>query len=309
MANDNVQFILARFLSHPFTLDFIVTANSREVLEKIVLPRINAFLEERGVRLSAEKTVITHIHQGFDFLGQTIRKHPRSKGRPAKLQITPSKASFQAIKARVKQLCRQGLGDTPEQLIDTLNPVLRGWANYHRYAICSQTFRQLDSFVWRRVYRWAKHRHPDKTGRWVAQRYFPHQPGESWRLTDPKTGKQLIRVSEAVKPQRYVKIKAHANPFAPEWVGYFQDRDRQLSLRASSPFRAKVLCRQQGRCPQCRQMIECEQEIELHHLDGNPRNNRIANLVFLHSNCHRQIHYAPDDFTGSPRPFESVGHA
>jgi RNA-directed DNA polymerase len=282
--------------------DFIVTANSREALEDLVLPRINAFLEERGVRLSAEKTVITHIAEGFDFLGQTIRKYPRSNGMPAKLQITPSKAAFQAIKVRIRALCKENLGAAPSELIDALNPVLRGWANYHRHVICAETFGKLDSFVWRRSFRWAKHRHPDKTGRWVAERYFPHQRGESWRFTDPSTGKQLIRVADAIKAQRHLKIKGAANPFDPEWASYFQHRDQQLMLRASSAFRAKVLKRQEGSCPTCRQVIHRDEDIELHHCDGNHQNNRIDNLVFLHPNCHRQVHYAPDITTESSRP-------
>ena len=182
--------------------DFIVTANSREALEHTVLPAVNAFLAARGMRLSPHKTIITPLAQGFDFLGQTVRKHVRPNGKSAKLQLTPSQASVQAIPAKVNTLCRHAAGATPAQLIDTLNPLLRGWANYHRHSICSETFAQLDSFVWRRLYRWAKLRHPNKTGRWITERYFPHQPGESWRYTDPTTGKQLLRIQAAVKPQR-----------------------------------------------------------------------------------------------------------
>jgi len=127
--------------------DFIVTANSREVLAEVVLPRINAFLAERGVRLSVEKTVITPLSQGFDFLGQTLRKHERRNRKPAKLRITPSTASFQALTAKIRTRCKPAAGATPEQLIDALNPLLRGWANYHRHVLCGQSFAQLDSFV------------------------------------------------------------------------------------------------------------------------------------------------------------------
>jgi RNA-directed DNA polymerase len=289
--------------------DFLVTANSREVLEETVLPRINAFLAARGVRLSRTKTVITHISQGFDFLGQTLRKYERPQGKPAKLQITPSKASLQAIKARVKALCKQSTGSTPAQLIGTLNPVLRGWANYHRHVICGTTFAQLDSFVWRRLFRWAKLRHPDKTGRWIAARYFPHYRGEPWRFTDPDTGTQILRIQEAVKPQRHIKVKGDANPFDPAWEVYFQHRDRQLTLQTSSPGRAKILNQQNGLCPVCRQVIQCEEALELHHRDGHHQNNRLANLVFLHPTCHRQVHYGPDRKTDSLRPSRGVGHA
>jgi RNA-directed DNA polymerase len=82
--------------------DFLVTANSRQVLAEVILPRINAFLAERGARLSAEKTVLTPRSQGFDFLGPTLRKRERPHRRPAKLQITPSTASFQALKDKVR---------------------------------------------------------------------------------------------------------------------------------------------------------------------------------------------------------------
>jgi Group II intron, maturase-specific domain./HNH endonuclease. len=175
--------------------------------------------------------------------------------------------------------------------------------------ICSKTFRQLDSFVWRRLYRWAKLRHPNKTGRWIAQRYFPHLPGETWRFTDPKTGKRLIRVMQTVKPQRHIKIKAQANPFDPLWEAYFQQRDRQVTLRASSPVRATILSQQQGDCPGCRQVIQYDQDIELPHREGNHQNNSLSNLVFLHPACHRQVHYAPDNRTETSRPLRGVGHA
>ncbi len=289
--------------------DFIVTANSREVLAETVLPRINAFLAERGVRLSAEKTLITPIAKGFDFLGQTLRKHDGRNGEPAKLLIKPSTASFHALKAKVRTLCQQAAGATPEALIERLNPVLRGWANYHRHTLCSQIFFWLDSFGWRRLFRWAKRRHPDKTGCWIADHYFPHQPGESWCFTDPATGKQVLRVLESIKPERYLKVKSAANPFDPDWEAYFRVRDQRLRLRASSPFRATILRQQPGQSPCCRQMIQVEEEVEVHHRDGNHQNNHLANLVWLHPTCHHQVHYAPDNPTQSSRPSRGVGQA
>jgi RNA-directed DNA polymerase len=289
--------------------DFLVTATSRQVLAETVLPRLHAFLADRGVQLSAEKTVITPIAQGFDFLGQTVRKPQRANGKPTKLQITPSKVSFQALKDKVRTLCKQARGTPPARLIETLTPVLRGWANYHRYVICGETFAKVDNFVWQRVYRWARRRHSNKTGRWITDRYFPHCQGESWRFTDPVTGKQLLRVQEAVKPQRYLKIRGAANPFDPAWEAYFQDRDRKLALQASSPFRATLLRQQHGRCPSCRQVMQVEEEVELHHRDGHHQNNQLGNLVLLHPTCHRQEHYAPEPTPAPSRPSRGVGQA
>jgi RNA-directed DNA polymerase len=288
---------------------FIVTATARQVLDDMVLPRINAFLAERGVRLSPTKTVITPIAQGLDFLGQTLRKPERPHGKPGKLRITPSQASFPALNARSKALCKRTAGCPPGQRIDTLNPGLRGWAHDHRHVICGETLAKLDDFVWRRLYRWAKRRHPHKTGRWIAERYVPHQAGEAWRFADPVTGKRISRVREAVNPQRHVKGKGAANPCDPAWAAYFQHRDRQLARKASSALRAKVLHQQHGRCPVCRQVSQREEDLELHHRAGAHQHNRLVNLAFLHPTCHRQVPHTPDRNTDLPRSSRSVGQA
>jgi hypothetical protein len=194
--------------------DCIVTASARQVLEETVLPQINACFAARGVRLSPTKTVSTPIAQGFDFLGQTLRKYARPNGKPAKLQITPSRVSFQALTARIKALCKQAAGRPPAQLIDTLNPVLRGWANYHRHSICGQTFAHLDNFVWQWLYRWAKRHHPNKTGRWIVKRYFPHRAGEPWRFTDPVTGAQTAQLTCRVLHGALVMLERSAGKLA-----------------------------------------------------------------------------------------------
>jgi len=259
--------------------DFIVTANARQVLDDTLLPRMTACFAERGVRLSATQTVLTPLAQGVDFLGQTLCTHARRNGTRATLQMTPSKASLHAITIQVKPLCKHAAGATPEHLIDTLTPVVRGWANDHRHVIWSETFAIRDTFVWRRLDRWATLRHPHKTGHWLAARSVPHRPGETWRFPAPPTGTQRIRVQEALKQQRQRKIKGDAHPFDPQGEASVQDRERQLALKASSAFRAKVLQQQHGRCPGCHQMLQYDESLALHHRDGNHQNNRLVNLV------------------------------
>jgi RNA-directed DNA polymerase len=289
--------------------DFLVTANARQVVEDTIRPRLIALLAERGVRLSTEKTVMTPITDGCDVLGQTLRQHARRNGQPAKRQRTPSQGRFQGLKTKVKALGQQAVGATPARLIERLHPVWRGWAHDHRPMLCAETFATLDHFVWGRGYRWAKQRHPATTGRWITSRDCPPQAGESWRFTDPTNGLQIIRVQEAVTPQRHIKIKGDANPFDPQWEAYFQHHDRQRALRTTSVFRAKILHQQTGLCPICRQVIQSGEHLELHHRDGNHQNNQRANLVFLHPTCHRQVHYAPDSTPASTRPARGVGHA
>jgi len=76
--------------------DFIITGNSKELLEKEVKPCVEAFLDERGLQLSQEKTKLTHISEGFDFLGQNVRKYG------GKLLIKPSAKNVKAFLDKVR---------------------------------------------------------------------------------------------------------------------------------------------------------------------------------------------------------------
>jgi RNA-directed DNA polymerase len=188
-------------------------------------------------------------------------------------------------------LCKRHIGATPEELINKLNPVLRGWANYHRHVICAETFGKVDSFVWGRVYRWCKRRHPDKTGRWIAKRYFLSKERKGWRFTDPNTGASLIKIGELVKRQRHVKIRGAANPFDPQWGEYFVNRDKKQVQAKTAGLMARVHRAQEGTCPVCEQVTQYDEELVLHHRDGKRKNFKLANLVFYHPNCHQQRYY------------------
>jgi RNA-directed DNA polymerase len=118
--------------------DFVITADSKELLENEVKPLLVAFLSERGLRLSEEKTIITHIKKGFYFLGQTIRKLKD------KLIIKPSDKSVKAILDKIRDLCRRNKQAKTCDLIRLLNPVIRGWANFHRHVVSSATFNKVD---------------------------------------------------------------------------------------------------------------------------------------------------------------------
>ena len=110
--------------------DFIVTAKSKELLEDRVVPVLQAFLDERGLRLSPEKTRIVQVNDGFDFLGKTIRKF---RGR---LIIKPAKEAVKRFLADIRETIKKGRGHNAERLINKLNPKLRGWANQQKYGRC-----------------------------------------------------------------------------------------------------------------------------------------------------------------------------
>lgn len=206
--------------------DFIISGDSKERLEYEVRPLVERFLTERGLELSPEKTRVTHITEGFDFLGHNLRQIG------GKLRITPSKKNVKAFLEKVRAIVRSSWSVGQEPLIRKLNPVILGWANYHRHNMASRTFAKVDAAIWHALWRWAKRRHPNKSSAWVAAKYWRTLGRRSWVFaadTGERTSKgqpvwvTLARAS-AVRILRHRKIKKEANPFDPRWRGYFEER-------------------------------------------------------------------------------------
>jgi RNA-directed DNA polymerase len=203
--------------------DFVVTGVSKDVLESRVLPAVRQFMAARGLELSEEKTRITNIAAGFDFLGQNVRKYD------GKLLIKPANKSVKSLLDKTREIIRGNASATQEALIRQLNPVIRGWAQYHRHVVSKATFSSIDSHIWQRLWKWAKRRHPMKGARWVRQRYFRRNGYRFWDFaTEGSTegdtcGLQLFRAT-TVAIQRHVKIRGLANPFDPAWTFYFARR-------------------------------------------------------------------------------------
>jgi RNA-directed DNA polymerase len=136
--------------------DFIITGRTKEILEQEGKPLVERFLKERGLTLSAEKTRIIHIEEGFDFLGHHIRKY---KG---KFLVVPSKKNTHAFLEKIRGIIRSNEQATAGGLIAQLNLVIRGWAQYHQHSASKRTFDKVDSAIFQAVWRWAKRRHPNK---------------------------------------------------------------------------------------------------------------------------------------------------
>jgi RNA-directed DNA polymerase len=160
--------------------DFIVTASTREVLINEVIPLVKDFLIVRGLTLSEDKSKITHINEGFDFLSQNIRKY---KG---KLLIRPSRESIQSFRNKLKAIFRNNRGIPAHALIRLLNPVIRGWSNYHKGICAKSTFSKMGTFIFYQLRRWAKYQHANKNRRWIYRRYFLNNHFTDYRPS--KTG-------------------------------------------------------------------------------------------------------------------------
>ncbi|HFQ5889646.1 group II intron reverse transcriptase/maturase [Pseudomonas aeruginosa] len=276
--------------------DFIVTGHSKELLESEVMPLIEEFMRERGLTLSAEKTKITHINEGFDFLGQNIRKYG------GKLLVRPSKANVKTFLGKVRAVIKGSGAMNQDTLIRRLNPMIRGWANYHQHVVSKATFAYVDHEIWRALWRWAKRRHPQKGGFWIRRRYFHSVGPRNWvfaaatgkRLPDGKPALNTLRTMVAVPIKRHRLIKLEANPFDPMWETYFEERV-SLKMQNSLSGRKKLInlwLDQDRRCPICQQLITQETGWHVHHIirrvDGGKDGS--TNLVMVHPNCHNQIH-------------------
>ena len=198
--------------------DFIITASSEELIKIEIIPLVKDFLKVRGLQLSEDKSKITHINEGFDFLSQYIRKYN------GKLVIRPFKDSVRSFKDKIKSMFKNNRGIPAHGLIRLLNPVIRGWSNYHKGICAKRTFAKLGTFIYWQLKRWAKYQHGNRNRWWIYWRYFVDK-----HFTDKRVGKRGIQCHRLYRisyvPIRYhVKIKSNANPYLPEFDKYFFQR-------------------------------------------------------------------------------------
>jgi len=206
--------------------DFIVTGISKEILEQKVKPAIEEFLKERGLKLSPTKTRITHIDQGFDFLGFNVRKYN------GKLLIKPSKDNVKTFLKNLRVLVKNNPTAKTENLIYLMNPKIRGWVNYFRHVVSSKTFNYIDHQVFKMLWQWAQRRHSNRSRRWVWKKYFAHPSTWNGTLTAAKNGKiTSVYCAGRTQIKRHVKIRSLANPYDPSFDEYFEKRRRRKSNR------------------------------------------------------------------------------
>jgi RNA-directed DNA polymerase len=202
--------------------DFIITGKSETLLEEGIRPALEAFLAERGLTLSPGETMISRITDGFTFLGQAFRKAGRV------LHITPSNEGALALMQKVGTMTREHVSAPMPALIKKLNETLRGWANYHRHVVASEAFSRIDTYVFDQLRRMLRRRHPGKSMEWLTKQYWSVAGRHVFAVLakTAKAAKKLYQVGRvgSIGMRRCVKIKADANPYLPEYAGYFWRR-------------------------------------------------------------------------------------
>ena len=213
--------------------DFIVTGATREILESRVKPVIINFMKERGLELSSEKTKITHIDEGFDFLGFNARKYG------GKLLIKPAKKGIKSFLDDIRRTIKSMRAVKTENLIKYLNVKIQGWVNYYRHCVAKATFNYTDNSLFWIVWKWAKRRHQNRGASWIRKRYYTTLGLRKWCFySKVKTGKQesriLLTLAQHTKIERHVKVRAEASPHDPDFKEYFIKREREKMRKKNS---------------------------------------------------------------------------
>src|SRR5499425_2649645 len=275
--------------------DFVITGRTKELLEGEIKPIVEQFLQQRGLKLSPTKTVITHVEKGFDFLGQNVRRYPNGK-----LRIQPSKKNVKTFLAGIRKTIKAALGNSAADLIEELNPKVRGWANYHRHVVSQRTFNHVDHAIFWSLWRWARRRHRNKNLGWIKAKYFECHQGRDWTFFgesyDEEGTPQKVRLLSASRTliTRHVKVRGEANPYDPAYETYFTDRE---GAHMRDTFRGTKVLRflwhdQDGRCPVCCEKITRLTGWRLHYrvplVMGGSKG--ATNGVLLHPECRDKVH-------------------
>jgi RNA-directed DNA polymerase len=280
--------------------DFVISGSSRELLENEVKPVIEVFLKERGLELSDEKTKITHTTEGYDFLGQHVRRHILRSGGSV-LLIRPSKKNIHAFLTTIRTTIKKMATSKQEDLIQKLNPMIRGWGNYHRHVASKDVYNKVDHEIWTALWRWAKRRHPNKGLKWINRRYFRTIKGVRWvfscKMLDETGNQQLLTLAttSAIRIIRHAHIKLSANPFDPEWDAYFEQR-QSIKMRHSYEGRGTLISlwrKQEGLCPQCGEQLPASGQtgiIQYKKSRSKGGDPTLSNLILLHPKCHAEGH-------------------
>ena len=278
--------------------DFIVTAKDKETIENVILPLIRQFMAERGLVLSEEKTKITHISEGFDFLGFNIREY-KSNG---KLLTKPSKEAMKQFCDKVRTKIKGNKSAKASSLIRMLNHMIPGWANYYRYGASSKAFSRVDYEVYKTLWQWAKRRHPKKGKHWIKDRYFKQLHGREWCFAtvtkNKKSGKEttlsLKRLADT-PILKYVRVRTNTNPYDPADAPYYAQRkskNTENQLREIDDLLRMIWIHQEMRCPICGEIIDDERRWMTikKTVNGKPFK------ILIHSSC-KNKKFNPDNIS------------
>jgi RNA-directed DNA polymerase len=207
--------------------DFVILCQTKDDAMK-AKRIINYWLSLRGLELSEEKTKVVHITEGFDFLGINTRQYKVSNTKTGyKTLQKPSKEFIKSSKAKLKEAFLSCHGQSAKILLDKINPIIRGISSYLKPYVSSETFSELDSYLFLRQCRYASRMHPNKGTSWKNQKYWGRlnlsRPNDQWVFGDKVSGAYMLKF-RWTKIDRHVIIKGSNSPDDPTLQEYWKKR-------------------------------------------------------------------------------------
>ena len=299
---------LVRYADH-----FVYLCKSEPEAEKTKQIISEHLKNEIGLSLSEEKTTITHIAKGFNFLSFNFKKYQekgklRSPNKKEKktyknkwgeytLLIKPEKESVLNLLRDCKLILKSHKNSKQSAIIQLLNQKIIGWAMYFRHVCSKTTFHKIDHELWWKLLHWSKRRHPQKGTKWVYRKYFSGGEGVAG-FRDKETNTGIYPISK-IPIRRYVKVKNNVRVYDrdPDTIAYWEKREYTNAYSQIYPVKVRRLYdKQKGTCPYCKGQMTQEDihlgQVHIHHMKPQSLNgtNDYSNLRLVHVECHRELH-------------------
>ncbi|AFZ50341.1 group II intron reverse transcriptase/maturase [Dactylococcopsis salina] len=299
--------------------DFVVLHKDKSIVQQ-AKTLIEHWLHDLGLKISESKTRICHTlydseeeKAGFDFLGWNIRQHEIGKNHSGKNTngkllgfktiIKPSDKSIKTHYEKIVEVLDSMRGKSQEVIIDKLNPIIKGWCNYHKTVCSKETFVKVDHMVFNKLRRWVKRRHPNKTFRWCLEKYFHWTKGENlegerredkWvfstassEANTPDAGTHELWKHAWTPIGRHIKIEGSRSPYDGDWRYW---SERRGGYPGTKKRVATLMKRQKGKCTRCGLYFKDGDVEEVDHITPKAEGGEDAykNLQLLHRHCHHK---------------------
>lgn len=279
--------------------DFVILHESKDVILKC-RDHIQEWLKGMGLELKDSKTHITHTlkgdNPGLDFLGFHIRQHEVGKyktgkdtcGKPLghKTIIKPSKKAIKSHYQKLEEIVKAHITAPQEGLIRYLNPVIKGWSNYYSTVTSKEIFSQLDNHLYWKLVRWGSRRHPNKTGKWVARKYWQTIGNRNYTFaTRSESNPIQLRTHSETPIVRHIKVKGETSPYDGNLKYWSARMGKQPGVPTGV---SKLLKKQKGKCAHCGLTFREEDVMEIDHIIPKSKGGKdeYKNLQLLHRHCH-----------------------
>lgn len=278
--------------------DFVVFCHSKEEAEQ-AKEKLKAWFAERGLTFSEEKTRITNLDEGFDFLGFNVRQYEVNNSRTGyRLLMRPSKGAVQKQRRKLKEAFRACRGRSAVALVARINPIIRGWTNYFRVGVSKRVFAKLDDYLFRLQRIWLKRQHPMKSWTWIKRRYWGRcscrtESNDRWVFQFLG----IYMIKHAWTPiQRHIMVRRFASWDDPTLEAYWDARMKRGNGLSLTPFQRRIAKRQDWLCPFCGDYLNNGERLQEHHNvfrpeagSGSPEDFLLVHTVCCPASTGRQV--------------------